>query len=250
MPPPPESLCALPGGGREAWPCGQASQTGKDHRAKGAGPHRLGVTKPPPYSADPSTPTRRPLPTALRTLRTPKPGLRRRPRPQQPHAKSKSLGSHVESQARKSQPERLGRDQALVTPLVPAPPLRGEEQPIPALISKARPMCGPVVQEEPTSCAVLAYRRPDLLWARVPLSVHARASRSRIPCQWGRATVRSLGWWVRVCAVRRSFPACVPHPNSCIYSFIHFAQGTNLYSRRAIALGGGPRVLVRIYIFI
>lgn len=120
--PSPKTLCALPGGRPEAWRPARApspaSQTGKDRRAEGAGPHEMGTARAAiPRSADCPTPARRPLPTVHRTLWT-------------PHPVTTAPCGHPEAgvpggdRGRGPESERLGRDRAPATPFASAPPPR------------------------------------------------------------------------------------------------------------------------------
>lgn len=89
-PPPPRSLCALPGGGREAQrPARPASADPENagQRGPGQSPLRRGPPNP--------APVRQQLHTAPQTLRTPGPGRGRK----QPHAAAPKRDSQVDTAA-------------------------------------------------------------------------------------------------------------------------------------------------------
>lgn len=120
--PSPKTLCALPGGRPEAWRPARApspaSQTGKDRRAEGAGPHEMGTARAAiPRSADCPTPARRPLPTVHRTLWTPHPGHNRTMRP------PRSRGPRWRPRPRAGV-RAPGAHRAPATPFASAPPPR------------------------------------------------------------------------------------------------------------------------------
>lgn len=109
-------------------------------------------------------------------------------------------------------------------------------------------MRDPLLQEEPTPCPDLAYGRLDLFRARVlprfPLAAHVRVLRAsgvvRGRVVWGGAE----GWMLW-----GAFSLRVDHTLSP--AFIHsFCSGRMSVFQERHCLGGGPTVLVLIYIFI
>lgn len=155
MPPPPEILCALPGGIREAWrpawparPC----RPGKTAKQKGAGPHRLGLLGPPPpapriprHPRAPATTYRASdasdvltgsaaAPTALTTpCGVPDTGVPVRDRG--PRERPRALGAGPSAGHALCTRPSSTRSRSL-----------GEARPIPTFISESRPVRDPVVQ--------------------------------------------------------------------------------------------------------
>lgn len=112
------------------------TQTRRARRAQGAWAAASGPAPP--------RPPRRALPTAPRTLRTPRAGLRRRPRPRQPHTAARTLGSRCKPLPSRGSPNARGGTGCRTRPShssrLRAEGAFGEAWPIPALGPENWPM--------------------------------------------------------------------------------------------------------------
>lgn len=199
-------------------------------------------------AADPPTPARGLLPTAPGTLPTPQPGLRLRSQSQLPPEATRTQGSQGQTTARQPQPRTPGAGPSAGHALsrAEAPVQRhGQSQPsIRGLVQYATLSCKkspPLAPSWPIG-GWLPFGRPSSL-----ASMLAATVLSFWPSGVGRRRVGPKRCEL-VGAEGRSSPACRPHPESCLHSFIlRWASGRVPSARLP---GGGPTVLtVRLFTF-